>query len=84
MCKEKILTDICDWFEYDLVIGEDGKISMFSYYGHKFDLFYDDMDSALIGWLSTLIGSDEYTNRYEIEDNRVWEKEIKFIENLQK
>ena len=82
MCKEQVLMNICDWFEFEVVY-EQEKLVMISCWGKEYDHVYDSIDNALIDWLNTLEEADDYAKKYDNEA-KYWDEEIKFIKSLQK
>lgn len=81
--KERILKDICNWFEYELLFASNGKIVCLSNDSIDYDYVYDNIDCALTDWLTTLL--EENGVEEDCYGNiKYWDEEIKFIENLQK
>lgn len=75
---ESLLKEIVEFYNYDMKINSDGSRVI---YDVDDTYEYNSVEEALIDWKETLVETDKCCEDEKVE--KVWEKEIEFIETLQ-
>ena len=81
--KQKLLEDIVDYYNYELIIKDDKVVIDANWLGYSFEYEYANIDEALKDWLSTLEASNDDREEEGFGEFSDWSKEdIDFIKGL--
>lgn len=81
--KIELLADICKFYNYELTLNTDNRVRCIGEDGYstEYKFTYDNIDNALLGWVDTLIDTDEDALINDCET--FWSEEIAFIKNIE-